>query len=134
MKVFVKVRNFDLATDKQDLPQLVFQRGERHDPWEAQWLGTFQGPQLAQNLQCPHHRHIRPLHPRTELLCQLLAGRHGGAPQAHALGGVVGVVDEVVAVGQFGVGQAAHPVGVGAQQRHVVQRGGGAVAPAQMLV
>ena len=80
MKVFVKVRNFDLATDKQGLPQWFAQRGERHGSWAAQRLGSFEGPQLAQNLQRPHHRHIRPLYPRTELLCQLFAGRHGGAP------------------------------------------------------
>jgi hypothetical protein len=49
-----------------------------------------------------------------------LAGLGRSRPGFDAAGQVIAVVREVAAVGQFAVGQAFHPFGVGSQQNSVV--------------
>ena len=58
----------------------------------------------------------------------------GSQPGLAARGGVGPVVGEILAVGQLGVGQGLHPLRIGRQHHHRVERRGGFVAPAQRLV
>lgn len=85
-------------------------------------------------LQLAHSPHVRPLQPLGPFLCQLLTGPRSGQPRLGARSAVGAVVGEVVAVGQFAVGQGANPVGVGGQHHHAVERGGGLVAPPEAFV
>ena len=81
--------------------------------------GQRRRPNAPQRRVCPgglqrlHRAHIGPLQPLAPLVHQLLAGTRGREPRLGPGTAVRAVVGEVVAVGQLGIGQSAHPVRVG---------------------
>ena len=77
---------------------------------------------------------IRSLQPLRQVVGEMLAGRCRSALGFDPCLQVVSVVREVVAVGQFAVGQAFDPLGAGRQQDHVVQKGRGLVTPFKAFV
>ena len=92
---------------QKDFEQVLRACGQRSGPSGRRWRC---GPAALQRL---HRAHVRSLQPFAPLIHQLLAGARGREPRLRPGTAVRAVVGEVVAVGQLGIGQSAHPVRVG---------------------